>query len=359
MNNFFNENELEELGKDVLATVEEAMEEGDKADPVLEDITGEHGNFDEEPAHVAGTPVDVWDRDEYAYLDGHDAVNDTDIEIGKDDEDAEYAASSEVQPVQSGTIIPFGVVQHGDYKLDAVEKLRNENEHYNGTELMGRAIKDALVKFLVSACNENEVVAEVIFRTVRTLGDCCDFVVAEMKKKAEAERGKGGFGSVYAASDTEVYTTALRFYFPDSEVKAQITLTFGQKPSDEEMAKAYERPVPPPKPAKAKKEKKEKEKKTKKEVEKPKLVKRADDQPLLEGFETSAPEERTEQEEPAPAVAVPTPVYTEKCADCGKGISDSDVSWSLPRFGKKLCPKCQKAASAKKNEEESIQLSLF
>lgn len=244
-------------------------------------------------------------------------------------------------------VIPFGALQHGDYKLEAVEKLRKECEDFNGREPMGRAIKDALVKFLVSACNENEVVAEVIYRTVRTLGDCCDYVTAEIKKK-NGEQQKV-FNTVIAASDTEVYTVALRFYFPNSEVKAQISLSFGQMPSEEEMAKAYDRPAPPPRSAKSRKEKKGTNKK------------RSEEQPLLDGFDILKPEEDGEEpeEEPMPAAVIPVPVFTEKCTDCGKGISDSDAAWSLSQFGKKLCVQCQKAASARKDSDERIQLSLF
>lgn len=272
------------------------------------------------------------------------------IEISKEIEEevnAELNAEAEAEEPKAPQLIPFETIMHGGYKLSAIEKLRAEAENFNAQNPKAKAIKEELTKALVGFCDESELVSEVIFRTARTLGDCCDFIIEEVEKRyKESNRFSGFFGGVLALSDTEVYTMALRFYFPESEVKAVLTVKLGNKPSEEEMNKPYERPEPPKKaPAKKAEKKKAAKKKT------------SDDQQAIEGFDAIPENEGTEKEPENEKPVVPQ--YTEKCADCGTGISDRCVEWSLANFGKHLCPKCQKEHSRKKSEEQFVQLSLI
>lgn len=180
---------------------------------------------------------------------------------------AEIISTTAIENTNSDCeVIPFGAIMHGDYKLLAIEKLREETEKFNGTTPIANCIKDAVSKMLVRFCDENELVAEVVYKTKRSLGDCCDFIA----KKVDEKR-KNGSGSVAEMSDAELYSHAVQFYFPDSTVKAQITIEVGEKPSAEVMEKLYERPVPPQKQPKP-------DKKAKKKAEKPKS-----DQQFIEG----------------------------------------------------------------------------
>lgn len=248
-------------------------------------------------------------------------------------------------------VIPFDVLMHGDYKLLAVEKIRKETENFNATNPKSQTLKNALSTAMVGFCNENAIVAEVIYRTARTLGDCCDFIIAEVEKLRKETAGTSYyFGGVLTISDAEIYTKALRFYFPESEVKSVLTIELGHKPSEEEMSKAYERPAPASKAKKGEKAKKEPAKKAAKKPEK----KENDQVSLLDNEPTPAPVETA----PVPDT-VAKPAYAGKCSVCGTGITKSMLDWSLIQFGKHLCKKCQKKAEAEKNEDSFIQLSLL
>ena len=72
--------------------------------------------------------------------------------------------------------------------------------------------------------------AEVVYKTRRTLSDCC----------AEVMKGAGN-----CVSDIDVYRGIVRAYFPNADVRFLMNIEInGAAPSEEEMAKLPEKPAP-------------------------------------------------------------------------------------------------------------------
>ncbi len=114
-----------------------------------------------------------------------------------------------------------------DYQALACEKIDAELKDFKG----GKSEK--LVSTFAAAqvthfCEESPVFAEVVYKTKRTLSDCC----------AEVLKGTKEF-----ASDIDVYRGIVRSYFPNADVKFLMDIEInGAAPSEEEMARLPEKP---------------------------------------------------------------------------------------------------------------------
>lgn len=133
-----------------------------------------------------------------------------------------------------------------DYSALAVEKIAKELESFKG-DRYGEAVKKHVAATLTHFCQENQRFAEVVYKTKRTLSDCC----------AEIMKGCGN-----SISDIDVYRGAVRNYFPNADIDFHMTITInGDAPTDDEMARRPEKTEPkakreaatPKKPAPAKK----------------------------------------------------------------------------------------------------------
>ena len=126
------------------------------------------------------------------------------------------------------------------YSKMAVEKIAAELKDFKG-DRYGMAVKDHVAATITHFCEQNERFAEVVYKTKRTLSDCC----------AEIMKGCG-----QSISDIDVYRGAVRNYFPNADIDFHMTITLtGEAPTEEEMSR-----VPEKKPA-TKAEKKEEGKK--------------------------------------------------------------------------------------------------
>lgn len=128
----------------------------------------------------------------------------------------------------------------------AVEKIAAELKDFKG-DRYGMAVKNHVAATITHFCEQNERFAEVVYKTRRTLSDCC----------AEIMKGCG-----QSISDIDVYRGAVRNYFPNADIDFHMTITLtGDAPTAEEMervpeqkqATKAEKKAPDKKPAKAEK----------------------------------------------------------------------------------------------------------
>lgn len=105
-------------------------------------------------------------------------------------------------------IVQFNGV--ADYKSLAVEKIQKELKECKGGNKYTNAVKTYVANALTDFCNQNELFAEVLYKTKRTLSNCLTDIMS-------------GCGN--HISDIEVYRRATKFYFPDSEVKMLMEIT--------------------------------------------------------------------------------------------------------------------------------------
>ena len=128
----------------------------------------------------------------------------------------------------------------------AVEKIAAELKDFKGDKY-GMAVKNHVASTITHFCEQNERFAEVVYKTRRTLSDCC----------AEIMKGCG-----QSISDIDVYRGAVRNYFPNADIDFHMTITLtGDAPTAEEMERVPEQKQPPKaekkapdkKPAKAEK----------------------------------------------------------------------------------------------------------
>ena len=128
----------------------------------------------------------------------------------------------------------------------AVEKIAAELKDFKGDKY-GMAVKNHVASTITHFCEQNERFAEVVYKTKRTLSDCC----------AEIMKGCGQH-----ISDIDVYRGAVRNYFPNADIDFHMTITLtGEAPTAEEMdrvpeqkqAPKAEKKAPSKKPAKAEK----------------------------------------------------------------------------------------------------------
>ena len=167
------------------------------------------------------------------------------------------------------------------YTKLAVEKIATELKDFKG-DRYGMAVKDHVASTITHFCEQNERFAEVVYKTKRTLSDCC----------AEIMKGCG-----QSISDIDVYRGAVRNYFPNADIDFHMTITLtGDAPTVEQMER-----VPEQKPA-PKAEKKAPDKKPAKEQ---KPVQAASAPPV-------APKPQAPTEKPTEKPAAPKPVEPPK-----------------------------------------------
>lgn len=116
-----------------------------------------------------------------------------------------------------------------DFQKLAIDKIASELAGFTG-DRYGQAVKDFVASTLTNFCQQSARFAEVVYKTKRSLSDCC---AAVMK----------GCGT--HISDIDVYRSAVRYYFPNSEIEFQMNIKFtGEAPTEAEMEKAAEKPAP-------------------------------------------------------------------------------------------------------------------
>lgn len=110
--------------------------------------------------------------------------------------------------------------QGQSYAKLAVAKLAEELKAFKG-DRYGEAVKNHVASTLAHFCEQNERFAEVVYRTKRTLSDCC----------AEIMKGCG-----QSISDIDVYRGAVRNYFPNADIEFHMTISInGDAPTEEEL----------------------------------------------------------------------------------------------------------------------------
>ena len=115
-----------------------------------------------------------------------------------------------------------------DFKKLAVEKIDKELKAFNGDKY-GKAVYTYVANVLRDFCEQNEQFAEVVYRTKRSLSDCC----------AEIMKGCGQH-----ISDIEVYRRATKLYFPNSEIECIMTITItGDEPDEKYLSKESKKPT--------------------------------------------------------------------------------------------------------------------
>ena len=124
--------------------------------------------------------------------------------------------------------------QEPGYPALAAEKIAAELKSFTGGS-KEKAISKFAAETVTHFCQESPQFAQVVYKTRRTLSDCC----------AQVMKGTGNY-----VSDIDVYRGIVRAYFPNADVHFVMNIEInGAAPSEEEMAKAPEKPVPKPKPA--------------------------------------------------------------------------------------------------------------
>lgn len=114
----------------------------------------------------------------------------------------------------------------------AVDKIAAELKAFKGGN-KETAVSKFVASTLTKFCEENERFAEIVYRTPRTLSDCC----------AEVMKGCGN-----SISDIDVYRGAVKHYFPNANVffKMEIHIT-GDAPTVEEIQRKPEQKALEPK----------------------------------------------------------------------------------------------------------------
>lgn len=122
-----------------------------------------------------------------------------------------------------------------NYQNLAAEKIAAELNSFTGGR-KEKCISSHAAAEVTHFCGESPAFAEVVYKTKRTLSDCCAEVVKDAKDYI---------------SDIDVYRGIVRAYFPNADVKFLMNIEInGAAPSEEEMAKLPEKPKPRPTPKK-------------------------------------------------------------------------------------------------------------
>lgn len=109
-----------------------------------------------------------------------------------------------------------------DFKGLAVEKIDRELKEFKGDKY-GKAVYTYVANVLRDFCQQNERFAEVVYKTKRSLSDCC----------AEIMKGCGSH-----ISDIEVYRRATKMYFPNSEIEGVMRIVItGDAPDEKYLEK--------------------------------------------------------------------------------------------------------------------------
>ena len=136
-------------------------------------------------------------------------------------ENTTLPTNSDINIAENETEINEKIVQFQgnaqvNYKKLAIEKIDTELKACKGNRYED-AVKTYVANALRGFCEQNEIFAEVLYKTKRTLSDC----LKEIMK-----------GCGQHISDIEVYRRATKFYFPDSEVKMLMEITVEEVPDD-------------------------------------------------------------------------------------------------------------------------------
>lgn len=125
---------------------------------------------------------------------------------------------------ENNNVIPF---PSNDYKQKAVDKIAEELKNFHG-DRYAEAVKNHVASTLTHFCEENARFAEIVYKTKRTLSDCCASIMK-------------GCGS--SISDIDVYRGAVKHYFPNSDITFTMSIAInGDAPSEEEMNKVPDKP---------------------------------------------------------------------------------------------------------------------
>ena len=163
-----------------------------------------------------------------------------------------------------GNVIEF--TDHRDYRQAAIEKIEAELKDFKG-DRYGQAVKDHVAATLRHFCAQDNRFAAVVYKTKRTLSDCC----------REIMKGCGQH-----ISDIDVYRGAVRSYFPNADIEFHMTIALtGDAPTEEEMNRVPEQPKPKEKKKAAPKtaDKKPEKKAEKQEPKKPDEAKKLEAPP--------------------------------------------------------------------------------
>lgn len=109
-----------------------------------------------------------------------------------------------------------------DFKALAIDKINKELKEFHGDKY-GNAVHTYVANVLRDFCGQDERFAEVVYKTKRTLSDCC----------IEIMKGCGSH-----ISDIEVYRRATKMYFPNSEIEGVMKIIItGELPDAEYLSK--------------------------------------------------------------------------------------------------------------------------
>jgi len=122
--------------------------------------------------------------------------------------------------IQTTTVVDMVEQELKNIPILAVEKIAAELKNFQGGS-KEKVVSKFVASTLSHFCGENERFAEVVYRTPRTLSDCC----------AEVMKACGN-----AISDIDVYRGAVKHYFPNADVHFQVEIQItGEMPTEEEI----------------------------------------------------------------------------------------------------------------------------
>ena len=125
-------------------------------------------------------------------------------------------------------------VSKESFQPKAVEKIAGDPKGFYGGQ-KEKCVSSEVAAQITHFCEESPEFAEVVYKTKRTLSDCC----------AEVLKGTGNH-----VSDIDVYRGIVKAYFPNADVRFFMSIEInGAAPSEEEMAKVPEKPAQKVKPA--------------------------------------------------------------------------------------------------------------
>lgn len=103
----------------------------------------------------------------------------------------------------------------------AVEKIAEELKTFAGGR-KEKCVSSHVAAQITHFCEESPEFAEVVYKTKRTLSDCCAEVLKDAKEYV---------------SDIDVYRGIVKVYFPNADVRFFMNIEInGAAPSEEEMA---------------------------------------------------------------------------------------------------------------------------
>lgn len=118
------------------------------------------------------------------------------------------------------------------YSALAAAKIAAELESFKGGN-KETAVSKFVASTLTHFCEQNERFAEIVYKTPRTLSNCC----------AEIMDGCGN-----QISDIDVYRGAVQSYFPNADISFNMTIQInGEAPSNDELLRPPKKAVAEPK----------------------------------------------------------------------------------------------------------------